>query len=82
LARFDEVGRLLTGSSTAHASDAVTWIEELCAALGLPGLRQYGLSENDFPSVVAKAKNASSMKGNPIELPDDELVQILQQAID
>ncbi len=82
LARFDEVGRILTGRSTARASDAVTWIEELCAALGLPGLRQYGLSEKDFPTVAAKARNASSMKGNPIELNDEELIGILRQAID
>ncbi len=82
LARFDEIGRILTGRSTAHASDAVTWIEELCTTLGLPGLRKYGLSENDFPTAAAKAKNASSMKGNPIELTDEELVNILRQAID
>jgi alcohol dehydrogenase class IV len=82
LARFDEVGRILTGRSTTHASDAVTWIEELCTTLGLPGLRRYGLSENDFPTAAAKARNASSMKGNPIELNDEELVDILRQAID
>jgi alcohol dehydrogenase class IV len=82
LARFDEVGRILTGKSTARASDAVTWIEELCAILGLPGLRRYGLSENDFPTVAAKARNASSMKGNPVELNEEELVDILRQAID
>jgi alcohol dehydrogenase class IV len=82
LARFDDVGRILTGRSTARASDAVTWIEELCAALGLPGLRRYGLSEKDFPAVAAKARNASSMKGNPIELNDEELIGILRQAID
>jgi alcohol dehydrogenase class IV len=82
LARFDEVGRILTGRSTARASDAVAWIEELCTVLALPGLRRYGLSENDFPIAAAKAKNASSMKGNPIELHDDELIQILRQAID
>ena len=82
LARFDEVGRILTGRSTAHASDAVAWIEELCATLGLPGLRRYGLSENDFPAVAAKAKNASSMKGNPVDLSDGELVRILCQATD
>jgi alcohol dehydrogenase class IV len=82
LARFDEVGRILTGRSTARASDAVTWIEELCTTLGLPGLRKYGLSEADFPTVAAKARNASSMKGNPIELNDEELVSILRQAID
>jgi len=82
LARFGEVGRILTGRHTARASDAVTWIEELCTTLGLPGLRRYGLSENDFPTVAAKARNASSMKGNPIELNDEELIQILRQAID
>lgn len=81
-ARFDEVGRLLTGRNAARAADGVTWVEELCAALALPGLRKYGLCEDDFPSVVAKARNASSMKGNPIELHDDELLQILRQAID
>ncbi|MCX5644428.1 MAG: iron-containing alcohol dehydrogenase [Phycisphaerae bacterium] len=82
LTRFDEVGRILTGKSTARASDAVTWIEELCSVLALPGLRKYGLSENDFPIAAAKAKNASSMKGNPVELQDAELIQILRQAID
>ncbi len=82
LARFDEVGRTLTGKSTARAADAVTWIAELCTTLRLPGLRQYGLSEADFPTAAAKAKNASSMKGNPIELTDEELVTILRQAID
>jgi len=82
LARFDEVGRLLTGRSMARASDAVTWIEDLCHVLRLPGLRRYGLSENDFAAVVAKARNASSMKGNPIELNDEELLSTLRQAID
>jgi alcohol dehydrogenase class IV len=82
LARFDEVGRILTGRSTARASDAVSWIEGLCAVLGLPGLRRYGLSEDDFTAVTAKAKNASSMKGNPIELNEEELHQILRKAID
>jgi alcohol dehydrogenase class IV len=82
LARFDEVGRILTGRSTAHASDAVIWIEKLCAALNLPGLRRYGLAEEDFSTVVAKAKNASSMKGNPLELSDEELLEVLRRAID
>ncbi|MBM4025626.1 MAG: iron-containing alcohol dehydrogenase [Planctomycetes bacterium] len=82
LSRFDEIGRILTGRGKAGAAEAVAWIEDLCAVLGLPGLRRYGLSENDFPAVAAKARNASSMKGNPIELNDDELVAILRQAID
>ncbi len=81
-ARFDEVARLLTGNSQAQASDGVRWIQELCAALDLPGLREYGLRQEDFPGAVAKARKASSMKGNPIELTDDELTAILAAAID
>lgn len=81
-ARFDEIARILTGSDKATASDAVQWIHELCGVFGLPGLRQYGLREDDFPAAVAKAQKASSMKGNPVELHDEELAAILAAAID
>jgi alcohol dehydrogenase class IV len=82
LARFDEMACIMTANEKAQAPDGVAWIQALCAALGLPGLRQYGLREEDFPAVVAKAKKASSMKGNPVELDDDELAAILRSAID
>jgi alcohol dehydrogenase class IV len=82
LARFEEVARMLSGLSTADADAAVTWIEGLCSALELPGLRTYGLTEADFPAVAAKTRNASSMKGNPIDLSDAELLDILRQALD
>ena len=82
LVRFDEVGCILTDRDNAKASDAVAWIRQTCDLLRLPGLRKYGLREDDFPKVVAKAGKASSMKGNPIELHDDELAEILRQAID
>jgi len=82
LARFGEVGRILTGRDNAKASDAVAWIQETCDFFRLPGLCKYGLREDDLPEAVAKAGKASSMKGNPIELRDDELAEILRQAID
>jgi alcohol dehydrogenase class IV len=81
LARFDEIGRILTGKDTADASDGVTWVGELCLALGLPGLRKHGLSTVDFPIVVERARKASSMQGNPVALNDEELAAILTQAI-
>lgn len=65
-----------------RAQDAVTWVQELCEHLGLPGLRRYGLTEEMFPEAVTKAKRASSMKGNPIELTEAELTEILAAAID
>jgi alcohol dehydrogenase class IV len=82
LTRFDEIGRILTGRAGANASDAVSWISDLCGVLGLPGLRRYGLSSADFDIVVAKAKKASSMQGNPVELNDEELIAILTRAIE
>ncbi len=81
LARFDEIARLLTGKDTANASDAVSWIGDLCTALGLPGLRRYGLSTVDFPLIVEKTQKASSMQGNPVELSEEELTAILDWAI-
>jgi alcohol dehydrogenase class IV len=43
-------------------------------------LAAYGLEKADFPAVVAKSQNASSMKGNPIALTKQELLDILDQA--
>jgi alcohol dehydrogenase class IV len=81
LARFDEVARILTGKTSAKTPDAVAWIQELCAEFNLPGLSVYGLSREELPAVAAQAKKASSMKGNPIELHDDELIEVLERAM-
>ena len=79
LVRYAEVAQLLTGNSAANASDGVTWIQDLCAALNVPSLSEYGLAQEHFPEAVTKSQNSSSMKGNPIELTNDELLEILRQ---
>jgi len=81
LPRFDEVARLVTGDAGARAVDGVSWIHELCAALAMPGLRQFGLKAEDFPEIVAHSQRASSMKGNPLKLTDEELTAILHRAL-
>ncbi|MBN1362877.1 MAG: iron-containing alcohol dehydrogenase [Sedimentisphaerales bacterium] len=81
LTRFDEIARILTGNEKAKASDAVEWTRQLCNTFRLPGLRQFGLREEAFSTAVAKARKASSMKGNPIELRDEELTAVLQAAM-
>jgi len=43
-------------------------------------LKDFGLREEEFPVIVAKAQKASSMKGNPIELTKEELLMILEAA--
>ncbi len=80
LARYEQIARILTDETTAQAADAVAWVQGLCAALKVPPLAQFGLKEKDFPTVVAKAQKSSGMKGNPISLTDDELMEILKKS--
>jgi alcohol dehydrogenase class IV len=81
LERYAVVARLVTGNPAASAADGVTWIQDLCDALAVPGLAEFGVREDDFADIVAKSQKASSMRGNPLPLTDDELVAILQQAM-
>ena len=80
LVRYDEVAELLTGKATARAADGVAWVQDLCAALKVPPLTEFGLKKQNFPTIVAKSQRSSSMKGNPIELTEDELLEILKKA--
>ena len=81
LARFDDAARALTGRPGAVAADGIAFIQELCAELAVPGLASYGMSDADVPDIASKAANASSMKGNPLVLAQDELADILRRAL-
>jgi len=81
LARYEEVAQILTGRVSAGVAHGIVWVQELCAALAVPPLREFGVSEEDFPTLATKATEASSMKGNPIQLTEDELLGILRQAV-
>jgi alcohol dehydrogenase class IV len=78
--RLDEIARLLTGQPQATAGDGAAWLRELTRDLGIPGLRAYGVTPEDFPGLVEKAARASSMKSNPLPLTPGELHEILQRA--
>jgi alcohol dehydrogenase class IV len=51
------------------------------AQFGLPPLSAYDLTAGDIPAVLAQAKQASSMKANPVALTDEELAAILARAL-
>lgn len=80
LDRYQEVSQILTNDTLATTADGVHWVQKLCHQLDVPGLAEYGVQREDFPEIVAKSQKASSMKGNPIQLSDDELTSILEQA--
>jgi alcohol dehydrogenase class IV len=81
LERYDEVARIITGTPTARAADGITWVYELCRQMQIPPLAVYGLKASQFQEVVTQSQKASSMKGNPIVLTAEELLEILRRAV-
>lgn len=81
LERYAEVARALTGCPDASPEDGVAWVRELREALEVPRLATQGLSAGDLEVAVEKARRASSMRANPIELTGDELHEALEAAL-
>jgi len=81
LARYGEAAALCTGNSGAMAAELVEWLRALVAKLNIPGLATYDFGEADFDTLIPQSQAASSMKGNPIILTDDELRQALRAAL-
>ncbi len=80
LIRYENVARLLTGRPQARAEDAVEWTHAICRELQIPPLRTYGVRDRDILTLVEKASYASSMKGNPLALTAEELLEVLTRA--
>jgi alcohol dehydrogenase class IV len=81
LPRFATLARWLTGQPDATAEDGIAWVERLCRALGVRGLAAHGMAAADAPALVARARGASSMKGNPVALTEAELAGIVERAM-
>ena len=81
LPRYAEIAAIVTGRAGASIDEGIVWVRALCAALHIPGLTRWGVTDADVEGLVAKARNASSMRGNPIELADDELAEILTRSL-
>ncbi|HEY9514861.1 MAG TPA: iron-containing alcohol dehydrogenase, partial [Gemmatimonadaceae bacterium] len=81
LARYDEVARTLTGRVDARAEDGAAWLRSLVDELEIPMLSAYGVVAGDIARVVEKARKASSMQGNPIELTEEELGEVLGSVV-
>jgi alcohol dehydrogenase class IV len=81
LGKYDEAARLLTGDPGSRAEDGAAWLLALVEELAVPRLGPYGLHVEDVMSVVAQAKRASSMQGNPVGLTEEELGEVLRAAV-
>jgi alcohol dehydrogenase class IV len=72
---------MVAGDRRASAEDGVAWVKKQCERLKMPPLGIYGVSENDFADIIRQSQKASSMKGNPIRLKNEELHGILQKVL-
>jgi alcohol dehydrogenase class IV len=81
LDRYREIARLLTGKSDARAEEGTEWIQAICSEFAIPSLSEFGLSEKDLPDIASKALQSSSMRGNPVLLTIDELIDALRKAL-
>jgi alcohol dehydrogenase class IV len=81
LERYATIARLLTGRNDASVEDGIDWVRALCAELGIPALRAWGVTEADLPGVAEKAAKASSMQANPLPLTKEELIAVVRAAL-
>ena len=79
--RYVEAARTLTGDPEADARAGVSWVRGLCVEMKIPPLREAGLSVGDCGRLLPLARRASSMRGNPVELSDEELRGVLEAAL-
>ncbi len=81
LERYVEIAQIVTEDKNASIQDGVKWVSDLVGKLKIPSLSAHGMLESQIPEAVQKTMKASSYKGNPIALNDDELTSILERAI-
>ena len=81
LIRYQTAAKILSGDENAPPQILVEWLKELGRKLQIPSLQSFGVSQKDISTVVEKAGNSSSMKGNPIALTPADLTRIIQQML-
>ena len=77
ISRYSDIAKWITGHEHASISDGVEWLANLSKKLSIPSLSDLGIKRSDFPMIIEKSKNSSSMKGNPVQLSDKDLENIL-----
>ena len=81
LPRYQQLAAILTDDPTADAHDGVAWVEATANALDIRPLSAYGLTRDHFPTVYEKAKQSSSMQGNPITYTEQDMERVLSEAL-
>ncbi|MCX6883823.1 MAG: iron-containing alcohol dehydrogenase [Verrucomicrobia bacterium] len=76
--RYAQAYAFLSGNRPATPELLPEWLVNLVTQLHIPGLATHGVKEEHFPVLIQNARQASSMKANPVPLTDAELGEILK----
>lgn len=79
--RYREVAQIVTGDSSASVGDGIAWLRSTTQLLCVRSLREIGLAHDAMPAMATAAAVSSSMRGNPIELKQSELLAALALAM-
>lgn len=78
--RYIDIFKIVTGKENVSIQAGLDWFVQLAHQFHIPCLRDFGIRKEDFSEIIRQAKNASSMKANPVVLDEDELFAILNNA--
>lgn len=81
LAKYGQMGQILTGKTNAGPMDAVQWVYQLTEDLQIAGLSYWGLKDTQIPEVADLALEASSTKCNPVRLDHRQVCQVLYASL-
>lgn len=84
LLRYTQVAALVTGNPNASALDGAYWIEQLVRELQVPSLSllcKESINSSQIDEIVSGTAVASSTKGNPVVLSNEELKSIIKSVV-
>ena len=81
LRRFGELAALLTGRPDARPRDGARFVRQLAERLAIRPLSAFGIGPADLSEIAQRARTASGMQANPVNLTDEELAAILRNAL-
>jgi len=80
LKRFECIAHIVTGNPKASMDEGAAWLQRLVEDFNIPKLDDYGMIDAQIAPLIEKSMNSSSMKGNPIQLTEAEIRDILDLA--
>jgi alcohol dehydrogenase class IV len=78
--KYRVLSQLFSDNRDTSETGCIKWAEDTCLRIGIKNLSDLGIQRSEFPNIMVKAARSSSMKGNPIQLSENELYSILENA--